>query len=204
MQDFPTVKCSVLLGKNSKIKKISGKVINKEQWSETYVHGGGGGGTHGHNAPVRVSSTVVDKGTLWLFDQSGKELSWNMSNSGQNVRASHVLSVAAPLTGKNFLALYNHNLDKFDWYDDNVKAHVSPPNFVFWILVLVVMSIIWMSAATSFRIDGEFYFVMAVVAIIVTIVGAIAWGIFVFIRKTIFTLKHKSMIKEFLQEGVDL
>jgi hypothetical protein len=214
MNNKPTMRCSVFLGRSVVLEKVSGKVIAKDGWSETHVHGGGGGGYGGHSASVHINSTVVKKDKVWLVDQDDKEFTWNLTESDLGPREGHILSAASPQKGSKFVAAYNHNLDKFEWWGGDL----SLPHAVAWTIILLPICLLWI---------GKFYFPGDVewiakffspreiyVETSLAIGLSIGWffgsavaysilaAIFVYIRKKLFSVRYKSSIKNLLKEDV--
>ena len=194
MTEEITMKCANFLGKSFLLEKQCGKVITKEQWSETHVHGGGGGGNNGYNSPVNISSTVINKGKVWLLNKEGKEFTWDLTDTDLGAREGHILSSAGPTNESSFFAAYNHDLEKLEWWDSALSKYLSPPKFIGWIIIL--LPIIWLGAThtSSHYISDMFLFSIGILLGWGLVVG-ISWGVFVYIRKMIFTMRYKSAIK---------
>jgi len=200
------MRCSVLFGKSASLEKESGKVISKDQWSETHVHGGGGGGQNGYNSHVHISSTVTDKSKIWLKDPDGKEIVWTLNNTDIGGREGHVVSMAwlRRKNGKKAygIAAYNHNLEKFEWWNGGLSAPLSP-NLLFWLIFLLPTALLWVDYLSSDMATSD----MVIFSIILFIGGAfsalIISGLFLYIRKLLFSLTYKKQIKTFLSEKVE-
>lgn len=190
-----TMKCSNFLGQSFLLEKRSGKVISKDHRTETKIHGGGGNGSP-------ISSSVVNKSTVWLLDQDGKEFTWNLTNTNLGVRESHVMSCAVTQKGSAFFAGYNHNLEKFELWDGALSKYLSPPLLIGWAIVLLPIVLLW----TGCFFDGCSLTNVANFSVGIFIGWGLAvlflWAIFVYVRRLIFTLRYKQKIINFLSETV--
>lgn len=106
---------------------------------------GGGGSTHqgtGWTEPVR--STVTNKDKLFAIDESGKEHSWTLADSGVDARPGHVLSLVGLESGRDdpIVIAVNHNLEKWVSFEDAVKGALRVSRLWLipaWLFALVVV-----------------------------------------------------------------
>jgi hypothetical protein len=88
--DFPRAKAWVCISE--------GVVSHEKTWSETRVHGGGGGmivNAHAvHVQPVSIRSTVTEKNEFWITEDDGHETSVQLHNSAFPVRPGQRVRVA--------------------------------------------------------------------------------------------------------------
>ena len=201
MTNGKIIKCSIFLGKPIEIKKESGKIINKDQWSETHVHGGGGGGNQGYNSPVSISSTVTNKSRIWLIDSDEKEFTWTLNNTNLGEREGHALSLAR-VKGHGGIAAYNHSLDKFEWWDSALSEYLSPPKLIGWAIIILPIIILWMTYSSAHFFSDVMLFSVGIFLGWGLVVG-IFFGIFRYVRKVLFTMKYKSKIKSFLVDDLE-
>ena len=202
------LKCDVFLGEPNDVSTLTGKVIQTEQWSETHVHGSGGGGQNGHTAPVTVSSTVINKKRIWLEDKNKQEMIWTLTDMDNSERKGHILTMAEikSKNKSNLIALYNHNLDSFQWMSGNIKNHLKISGKLVWLIILSPAALYFLYHLLISQSNSLGSTLIISVGII------LAWGaifgillsIFHFIRKMIFTNKYRSKIKELISIKHDL
>jgi hypothetical protein len=102
---------------------ITGSVLQSNNWSETHVSGGGGGGMtyagHGSSHVNAISSQVVSQGEIWVRDETGKEHHLRFSGIEVPTRNGHILSAIygrakRDKDGMYFSVLfYNHTSGEF-------------------------------------------------------------------------------------------
>lgn len=188
------IECRVLLGKKLIVEKITGKVINKEGWSETHVQG------MGNDTSININSTVINKERVWLVGNDGKEFTWNLSNVNLGVRPDHVLSCAAPSKENIYLAGYNHNLDIFEWWDSNLET-ILKPSIIFPVIIISIL--LFASYIFLSYIEVDILNIILLILFIFTPSMIIAFSIryiFTKLRVAVFTRKYKKSINELLKE----
>lgn len=213
MSEKQTMKCSVLLGKSFSLEKVTGKVIAKDQREELRVHASGGGGHSGYNAPVHVSSSSVTKGTLWLTDQDGNEFTWNQTNTDLGAREGHVISAAEQKNAKRHIAAYNHNLDRFEWWGCDSPSFGLLYNAIIFLPVCLLWFGILFSPESIEWLAEQFYETRQTIEIFLAVLLSLGWffgsffvciifhAIFRAVRKTLFSVRYRSVIESFLKEN---
>lgn len=101
---------------------LTGEVMSSDKYSETHVHGGGGGGyvttgalghVHGSTSPVRISSTVDRTHEFWLRAGDGTEHAVRLAHHDIPLRAGQKVSLisfrSAGASNGWYSALVNHS-----------------------------------------------------------------------------------------------
>lgn len=107
-------------------------------------HGGGGviqhspgaGFSQVHTDPVEIETTTKTYRELYLLDNNGKERDFELVDFNVRCRAGHVLSVvSATKTGKSatdYIAVYNHNTEKFNVNRGFLFKRLKPRLYPLW------------------------------------------------------------------------
>lgn len=163
------------LGAMKRVSSLTCRVTHADSWSETHVSGGGGSTYQGTGRTEPVRSTVTKKDKLFAIDESGKEHSWTLSDSGIDARPGHVLSLVGLESGRDdpIVLAVNHNLERWVSFEDEVKgalqvsrwwlvpawlfAFVSVPTAInegSWLVFgVAVAPLLAMAGITGFRVN---------------------------------------------------
>ncbi len=80
------------------METLTGHVLEEKKWSETQVHGSGGGGYmrdgSGFIHPVRIASTLTTRHEFWIAGTDGRELCVALGDSPCRVRPGQSVAVA--------------------------------------------------------------------------------------------------------------
>ena len=112
---------------------FTGEVADEKKWATTHVSGGGGGYNvgSGQNNPVTISSQTTTHDQFFIRDEAGKEMAFEMANTGLALRKGHRVTVLWGIIKGNDrgpnIAVYNHTTDNLTLIQSSITSLAIPP-----------------------------------------------------------------------------
>lgn len=112
---------------------FTGEVVDEKKWATTHVSGSGGGYNvgSGQNNPITISSTTTTHDQFFIRDEAGKEMSFEMANTGVALRKGHRITVLWGIIKGNDrgpnIAVYNHATDNLTLIQSSITGLAIPP-----------------------------------------------------------------------------
>lgn len=144
------------------------KVVQIESSSETVITGGGGGGTiyngTGSTSGVYVSSSTINRKTVYLEDNNGKQYAINLTDWNLSALQGHelVLIKVQSTYNSNYAVIYNKTLDTVyrNRLDSFFKKMAELSSGYYIIAALVVIGVSsWAYSVTKSNTVGGISFV---------------------------------------------